>query len=170
MELLAGLLDTDGYLDKNIYEIVQKSVKLAGDIVALANSLGFFCRTVDKIGYATNTEKKVKRTYKRTYIYPSYNTSDIPVIIDYKKLNTDDIGFYGIKIALEKTKASHKHIWSEEMKEQFAATAIKYTVKNRVQWTKLVAGEDMYKHISVNSLRLYHTNERKRAAKVVVLG
>jgi hypothetical protein len=40
LELLAGILDTDGYLGDNCYEISQKSVTLANDIAFLARSVG----------------------------------------------------------------------------------------------------------------------------------
>ena len=167
LEVLAGLIDTDGYLSKNIFEIVQKSVHLSTDIVTLANSLGFFCRVVDKVGYATNTEKKIRRIYKRMYIYPSYNTPTIPLLIDYKKLDTDDIIFNGIPISLGKTKETHKHTWSDEMKKEFGATVVKYTVKNRVQWTKIITSEDLYKHLSTDALRHFQTLERKKTKNLV---
>ena len=41
LELLAGLVDTDGFLSNNCYEITQKNEDLAADIVYLARSLGF---------------------------------------------------------------------------------------------------------------------------------
>jgi len=43
LQLLAGLLDSDGYYDKkfNVFEIVQKDEKLAKQIKFLADSLGF---------------------------------------------------------------------------------------------------------------------------------
>jgi hypothetical protein len=43
LDLLAGLLDTDGFYDKtkNTYEIIQKREILANDIVYVARSLGF---------------------------------------------------------------------------------------------------------------------------------
>jgi hypothetical protein len=41
LSILAGLLDSDGYLDHGVYEITQKSERLANDIVFLARSLGF---------------------------------------------------------------------------------------------------------------------------------
>ena len=91
LRILAGLLDTDGSLSRNCYEITQKLPRLADDIVTLANSLGFFTRMVDKIGYASNTEKKTKRIYKRINIYHSHNTPTIPVLIDYKKFDTKTI-------------------------------------------------------------------------------
>lgn len=45
LEVLAGLIDTDGYLGGKFYEITQKSKQLAGDIVFLARSLGFATTT-----------------------------------------------------------------------------------------------------------------------------
>ena len=43
LELLAGLIDSDGYYDAkhNVFEVVQKNYKLAKDIEYLANTLGF---------------------------------------------------------------------------------------------------------------------------------
>lgn len=43
LELLAGLLDTDGHMEPSLrgYEVVQKSERLARDIKLLADSLGF---------------------------------------------------------------------------------------------------------------------------------
>lgn len=43
MELLAGIIDTDGYHAKGFYEVVQKGERLSRDIVELARSLGFHC-------------------------------------------------------------------------------------------------------------------------------
>ena len=41
LQLLAGLLDTDGYYYKGCFEIIQKQKRLARDIVFVARSLGF---------------------------------------------------------------------------------------------------------------------------------
>jgi hypothetical protein len=41
LNLLAGLLDTDGYLGNNYYEITMKDVGLRDDVLFLARSLGF---------------------------------------------------------------------------------------------------------------------------------
>lgn len=41
LELLAGIIDSDGYYHQNCYEIVQKNERLLDDIVFLARSLGF---------------------------------------------------------------------------------------------------------------------------------
>ena len=41
LELLAGLLDTDGYVCRNTYEIIQKSYDITKAIKLIADSLGF---------------------------------------------------------------------------------------------------------------------------------
>ncbi len=41
LQILAGLLDSDGYYKQNTYNIVQKNKRLAFDIVYLCRSLGF---------------------------------------------------------------------------------------------------------------------------------
>lgn len=43
LELLAGLIDTDGYYSGRDFEIVQKNEQLANDIAFVARSLGFLC-------------------------------------------------------------------------------------------------------------------------------
>ena len=45
LKLLAGLLDSDGYLchDKCTFEFSQKSEKLIDDVIYLCRSLGFAC-------------------------------------------------------------------------------------------------------------------------------
>ena len=50
LQLLAGLIDTDGYHNSNVYEIIQKSEALAHDIAFLARSLGLaaYLRPVQK--------------------------------------------------------------------------------------------------------------------------
>ena len=41
LELLAGIIDSDGYYNKGCYDIVQKNEKLLDDIIYVARSLGF---------------------------------------------------------------------------------------------------------------------------------
>lgn len=41
LQLLAGIIDSDGYLHDNCYEIIQKSKHIADDILYLCRSLGF---------------------------------------------------------------------------------------------------------------------------------
>lgn len=82
LQLLAGLIDTDGFLNKpTTYEIVQKSKHLAEQIAELACSLGFFARLTKKV--ATIKSLGFKGLYYRVSI--SGDTSVIPVKVKRKK-------------------------------------------------------------------------------------
>jgi hypothetical protein len=77
LELLAGLLDTDGYLSNGCFEIISAYPKLAKDILFLARSLGFM---------ATTAIKRVKGYDKDYYrIVISGNISEIPTKVPRKK-------------------------------------------------------------------------------------
>ncbi len=83
LELLAGLLDTDGYLSKNGagYEIIQKQKELADGIVYLARSLGMNATINKKIG--TIKSINFKGEYYRVQI--SRNIWNIPCRVERKK-------------------------------------------------------------------------------------
>lgn len=48
LEVLAGLLDTDGYLDKGYYDFVTRSKQLAEDVAFVSRSLGFYAFVREK--------------------------------------------------------------------------------------------------------------------------
>jgi len=75
LQLLAGLIDTSGYISCGGYKITQKRKALANDIMFLARSLGFAAYT--------NRRHKGFQTYYRTII--SGDCSVIPVRISSKK-------------------------------------------------------------------------------------
>ena len=83
MELLAGLLDGDGYSHNGCFEIIQKRKILSEDIVYLARSLGFMVsikkikKGIKKIGFVGE--------YYRIYI--SGYTGTIPIKLERKKCN-----------------------------------------------------------------------------------
>lgn len=85
LQVLAGLIDSDGYLHHNYYEIFQKSDKLALDIKALAESLGF------KVSYKKVNKTCVKPNGERvTGLYNRSNISgehvmDIPTLLPRKQ-------------------------------------------------------------------------------------
>ena len=70
LKLLAGLLDTDGYLDRedNIYEITQKNKSLSSEIVYLCRSLGFYCSQKECIKSWTYKNEIKYETYYRSII------------------------------------------------------------------------------------------------------
>lgn len=84
LELLAGIIDTDGYLGFNYYSVTQKNKLLLEQISQLANSLGF--RTVTK-----KISKGIKsRGFSGTYYSVSISgrIDHIPVKVPYKKATT----------------------------------------------------------------------------------
>lgn len=80
LQVLAGLIDTDGYLINNVFEITQKSKKLSDDIVFLCRSLGFAV-TTRMVEKACNYkgEKRVG-TYYRTFISGDINVVPTKVL------------------------------------------------------------------------------------------
>ena len=82
MNLLAGIIDTDGHLFHNCYEITQKNKRLAEQIRYLANSLGLRCSLKECRKQCCNNG--VWGTYYRLNI--SGNTQDIPVKIQRKRI------------------------------------------------------------------------------------
>lgn len=81
LELLAGLIDTDGSLDNNCYEITQKRYDLILDIQFLANSLGF----------GTNLKNHFNKKFNKNYFRLSIFGKDIdtiPVKVKRKKIKT----------------------------------------------------------------------------------
>lgn len=76
LELLAGLIDTDGHLAENVaYEIIQVRQSLCDDIKELCNSLGF---------YTKKTVKIIKgKPYYRLYIHGRIER--VPVKLKHKQ-------------------------------------------------------------------------------------
>ena len=84
MEVLAGLIDTDGSLYSNngtCYEITQKSERLSNDIVFLARSLGL-AAVMNK---CTKTIKSIGFSGEYHHIRISGDIRNIPVRVERKK-------------------------------------------------------------------------------------
>ena len=81
MQILAGILDSDGYRNRNSFEITLKREQLAEDVAFIARSLGYHA-------YVKKVEKGIKSTgfvgeYFRVGI--SGDCSQIPVRVEHKK-------------------------------------------------------------------------------------
>ena len=84
LELLAGLIDSDGSMMGNGYDIIQKNEILLDDIIFLAKSLGFAAyKTKCKKSCMYKGEKK-EGTYFRTFIHGK-GMEEIPVKCIRKK-------------------------------------------------------------------------------------
>ena len=102
LKLLAGIIDSDGYYDKqcNGYEITQKNLRLAKDIKYLADTLGFRTSLIKKpVNYNGNVLK-----FFRVRIFG--DVDKIPVKIERKKArrykSNRDWQMTGIKIEPDK--------------------------------------------------------------------
>jgi superfamily II DNA or RNA helicase len=85
LELLAGLIDSDGCYHNNCYEILQKNETLMDDIIYLARSLGFAAyKTQCKKSCMYKGEKK-EGTYYRTVIHGK-GLDEVPVKCPRKKV------------------------------------------------------------------------------------
>ena len=80
MELLAGLLDTDGYCKNGGYDYISKSFKLAEDVAFLARSLGF-------AAYVQQCEKSCQTGARGTY-YRLYISGDCSILPTRRRIAT----------------------------------------------------------------------------------
>lgn len=85
MKVLAGLIDTDGYYDKigNHYEIIQKSERLANDIIYLARSLGLYASVKPCRKGCVYKGQMRMGTYYRCYIN-GLGLEEMPVLLPRK--------------------------------------------------------------------------------------
>lgn len=81
LKLLAGLLDTDGFMNKGGFEIIAKSDRLAADILFLARSLGFSATLAIKNVRLENWSES--RPYNRIAI--TGHCDEIPLLVERKK-------------------------------------------------------------------------------------
>ncbi len=93
LQLLAGLIDTDGHNSKGrFYEITQKNKTLADDIAFVARSLGFVVNVKDVEKYCTYKGEKRGGTYRRLNICGDLHL--IPVRLPRKKMENKGEKFF----------------------------------------------------------------------------
>lgn len=80
MNMLAGLLDTDGSLDKYGYDFISKSKQLAHDVQFVARSLGY-------AAYVSKTIKSAQNGFTGIYwrVFLSGDFSELPIVCSRKK-------------------------------------------------------------------------------------
>ncbi len=87
LKVLAGLIDSDGHMYDNMYEITQKSNYLARDIRNLCGSLGFRVswRKVNKT--CTHPDGSKATGLYNNILISGKGLNEIPVLLDRKKAN-----------------------------------------------------------------------------------
>ena len=90
LELLAGLIDSDGHFHDNCIEITQKNERLLDDIIFLARSLGFSAFKTKVKKTCTNARDSHGNIVRKTGTYYKTNIfgdglEDIPTICPRKK-------------------------------------------------------------------------------------
>lgn len=85
LRLLAGLLDSDGSLDKNCYDFIQKRERLFDEFIFLCRSLGFACYKQPCVKICTNAPNGPKPgNYFRCQV-SGEGLEEIPTILNRKK-------------------------------------------------------------------------------------
>jgi len=105
LKLLAGLIDTNGYLGvDNTFEIIQKSDRLANDILYLVRSLGFAC-------YSRITTKTIRKVPCKLQ-YPSKHMEDETLVItkNYNRMTIWGNGLEKIPVLCKRKKARPRNI------------------------------------------------------------
>jgi GTPase len=88
LQVLAGLIDTDGYMHNNCYFITQKNERLAKDICYLARSLGF--KTIYKQRVYRCKNSKTNPMHEGVYYENTISGEglhEVPVVLQRKKVS-----------------------------------------------------------------------------------
>ena len=170
LEMLAGLLDTDGTIQDNVYDFTQKNTRLANEAMMLARSLGIYATITQRTSYASNTVAKTRYVYNRVYIHMSRFSPNIKMLLAYKQWDQEkqSDSCHGIKITLKKTQDSFRHEWTPELKASLFEVVPKYTTMfGIVQWKALKNGESQFADFSDDAMRIFYSkNTTTRAPDV----
>ena len=163
LKLLAGIIDTDGYLEQNSrYEIIQKNKVLSENIITLAKSLGFFCNSYIKKAYASNTVLKTVRDYNRIFIYINQINLEIPVLLERKKCNCSNKKyFHNPKILINNNSLNERIIWNQFLDDLLIKNVKDYRSqkgKKLIPWKCIQKEIKEFNTISSDALRKRYQN------------
>ena len=85
LQVLAGLIDTDGSFRNGKYEITQKNKLLSENIVSLCKSLGFYTSIKEVTKWCMYNGEKRAGTYYRININLNQFSKEVPVLIERKQ-------------------------------------------------------------------------------------
>jgi hypothetical protein len=159
LKLLAGLIDTDGSLSRQTYEISQKNENLSNDIVKLCRSLGFYTRFTKGEKSCTYKGEKKVGIYYRIIISLNQFSREIPVLLDRKKWKYQGLIQKNICnpfIDINGNVAEKKIIkWSENMKIKLYSITekIKFLTPNEpIPWNRYGEFDIIFKDCSPRAL------------------
>ena len=124
--------------------------------MVLAKSLGYYCTIVSKNSYASNTELKTVREYKRIIIYINQINDPIPVLLDRKKINENKTSFCNPIILINGEKPKERMKWTDNL-DKLLLECIKQYQSNKgkkfIPWAKIVDEIEEFENVSPNALR-----------------
>lgn len=138
-QLLAGIIDTDGWLEKKRYYILQKNNKLSDDIYQLASSLGFYTEVSEVTKSCIYKDKKREGIYKKLNINIDQLCEKIPTLLKRKTFGGTRFWFNRRIDTNGNPVRPDKNNWSED-----AVEALKEFVRNqksgsdakRINWSE----------------------------------
>ena len=159
LKLLAGLIDTDGSLSSQTYEISQKNEKLSNNIVQLCRSLGFYTRiTKGEKSCMYKGEKRIGIYYRITISLNQFSR-EVPVLLDRKKWKYQGLIQKNICnpfIDINGNVLEKKIIkWNENMKIKLYSITekIKKTMPNKtIPWNRYKEFDSIFKDCSPGAL------------------
>lgn len=99
LQVLAGIIDTDGHMAGGGYNIEFATKRLTEDVVTLATSLGFICSNIvkEKSGYSVKGEML---TSYRTRVMGGPELMDIPCILPRRQVHSKTQRFDQLEFTL----------------------------------------------------------------------
>jgi len=160
LELLAGLIDTDGTLAKQSYEITQKNEKLSNNIVELCKSLGFDTKISRCNKKCTNSKNKNHNgVYYRINISINQITPIIPLRCERKKQKE-------IYRHIHNSRRNKEPIhWTNELDKELYITVKSFQEiepNQRIPWTML---EKFNPNLPINKSEAFRTRYDKYIKK-----
>lgn len=156
IKVLAGLIDSDGTLDTNVYDITQKRLDLAVNIRDMARSLGVFSTIKERLARATNSAGGYK-TYYRVFLHMTPSAPEFPLLLGYKQWQ-DGGTCLGIGMSLKKTQESFRHDWTPELIAKLEEVIPQYTdLFGRVHWVDIIEKEPVFADMTQDALRTIYS-------------
>lgn len=158
LQLLAGIIDTDGSLSGQQYEIIQKSLVLSNNIVTLSKSLGFYTR-MHSCQKSCKYKNEVRvGTYYRIHINLNQFSKPIPVRLNRKEWKYNGQIIHNPKIDINGNiiVRNERIIWTDELKYKLYSivTAIKHINNDDpIDWNVVKAQSPEFSVITIPSLQ-----------------